>query len=398
MKSSLIVFTFFALALLAEAGRRPLDAVWSQVTPIRAAPQQVNKPNLIEIDGLLYLLNGVHDDCNTQTTTFLSNSVIYEYDPRTNIGRFINATGDIPDTRLFASQWRAGKDWMFGGGVFYNVQFTIIDFKSYNPLYRFSIEKHRDRTMGRWTAVIPTGTVPSPRTEMSVVENLQTSNEVYLFGGVTLGATGFQSFGEVYRYTINANRFDMIHAAFNPDDGSLGPKSRYHAHIFWYARGHTEEFEIHQGVHGTAAGLEELTDSWRFNVRTFQWRQIFPNPMMDEVRRHGANWQMKIRGQDYFCTALGDRTHTSSLVTLGCLFDIDTINNTICNNPDDNHGNGAWFQVATTGPILRTKYPGFTAFAMDKKVYLMAGEREDPFNATYNIQVWDDGVRILDFS
>jgi hypothetical protein len=386
--------TLIFVCLLMVCQISALRGVWQQLTPRGEQPHKVNKPNVVHMGGdKLVMFNGVQDDCNTGVTTSYNNSRVYLYDISRNSGKFIDATGDIPDTRLFAATWHDGeRSVIVGGGVFYNVQFSIIDFKAFDPLYKLTLQGNNRAT---WTILHPTGDVPSPRTEMSVIQNPNDEDEVYLYGGVSLQGPNFVSYGAMYKYSVSRNHFTLIHPGSPVDDGSDGlPKSRYHAAPYWLKDGHRSFIEVHQGVHAgsTSPISEELLDTWRFNVRTRQWTQVFPNPPIGFTRRHGIDFQIKERGQTYFCTTLGDTTHLGE-ETQGCLFPIVTINTTMCSNTDDNGGQGAWFTVPTRGTIVNSKYPG--GVTVGDKVYMMGGEHEVYLDPIHNIQVFNEGVSVL---
>jgi len=382
------------LCLLLVSQICALSGVWQHVIPNGEQPHKVNKPNVVHMGGKLVMFNGVQDDCNTGITTSYNNSRIYVYDIARNLGKFIDATGDIPDTRLFAATWHDGdKSVIVGGGVFYNVQFSIIDFKAFDPLYKLTV--HDDHAT--WTILHPTGDVPSPRTEMSVIQNPNFDDQVFLYGGVSLQGGNFISYGAMYRYSVSDNHFTIVHPGSLIDDGSDGlPKSRYHAAPYWLKDGNRDFVQVHQGVHAGAASpiSEELLDTWRFDVSTAQWAEVFPNPPIGFTRRHGLDFHIKEMGQTYFCTTLGDLTHEGEQ-TQGCIFPIVTIATTMCSNVDDNGGQGAWFVVPTTGTVFNAKYPG--GVAVGDKVYLIAGEHEVYLDPLHNVQVFNEGVSILGF-
>jgi hypothetical protein len=394
--NSFVYSTVFCFVLLHCA----LGSItWRTLTPIGEQPRTVNKPNFVSVgNGRIAMLNGIQDDCNTGNTTSYSNGQIYIYNTKDNTGKYIPATGDVPSTSLFVHYWKDGdRKIITGGGVYYNVQFTVIDFKPFNPLYMLTISSNYNSAV--WSKIIPTGDIPSPRTEMSVIQD-GTSNEMYLYGGVSIQEGGFTSFGEVYKYEISKKKFTLLSNGSRLDDGSDGiPKSRYHAHIFITKLRGDHEFEIHQGVHSAGGAnplSEELMDTWRFNINERIWRQIFPNPPISLTRRHGVEFQLKIRGRDIFCTSLGDLTHVDEIPTQGCLYPIVTENSTVCSNSRDNNNQGAWFNVPTQGPIVNSKYPGYAVIG--EKIYVVAGEHEEYLSETSTKQVFNTKIRVLDFS
>jgi len=146
----------------------------------------------------------------------------------------------------------------------------------------------------------------------------------------------------------------------------------------------------------------DILDYWQFNLDDKVWEEFFPDPTIgltgnteDPERRHDVQMQFAKHGHDYHCLFTGDKAHDSDVHTLGCIFDVDTVNNGQCNNPKKNHKQGSWQIVNYSGVLQRAKYPATAMVGL--KGYSFGGVHEEPLNATHNVQVFNTGVQVFDF-
>jgi hypothetical protein len=78
-----------------------------------------------------------------------------------------------------------------------------------------------------------------------------------------------------------------------------------------------------------------------------EWEEIYPDPEIgltgneeSSQRRHDVQAYFEKHSKSYQCLFTGDKIHDSPVHTLGCIFDIDTLENGLCNNPKDNQKQG----------------------------------------------------------
>jgi len=381
------IFVLIALLLLWESALSSVS--WTTKTPTGAQPHQVSKPNVVAVTNRkIVMFNGVKDDCATATNTWYSNEQVYIYDTKTNEGSWLTTTGDIPPAASFATAWKSGhgKVTVGGGGnyPYYYAPFTTYGFDTLYELDIFS---------GVWTTIETSGDVPSPRLEVS---HHEAGDKIYLYGGVAPSPSNpydYLSYGEVYEYDQSCREFTRLKNSSPLDDGSDGiPTSRYHAHLFKSGN----KLEIYQGVHRVNLSYSfDTLDTWRFNIRTRQWGEIHPSPLLSEPRRHGANFQFNHEGSQYGCIFSGDVHAIGITPTPGCLFATNTVSDTVCR--DLSTTTSGWFTLTTTGTPVKSKYPG--SDLVGGKLYVLGGHDvdNDPSSPTYG-QFWLSGVRVLDLT
>lgn len=363
-----IVFVFVILTTCV------LSVEWTSFTPEDHLPPQVSKPNCLAITNKeIVCFNGFKDDCATQTNYWYDNSQVYVYNTRTNKGKYVAMKGDIPPSSAFASAWKTGNGKVVvGGGIgAFSFFYQGLENRNFTVLYELNLSTKK------WKRLTPSGDIPSPRGQVSTLQDPDDFNVVYLFGGIaSLGGFNFVSHAELYRYTKDNNHFELL---------GVSNVSRYHAHM---AKTSSGELEISQGV--GREHIEEsvsLNSTFRFDLTTREWYEIQPSQPLPTQRRHGVEFQISVDGHLYGCLFSGDIEHEDRVECCGCIFATYTDTNLYCNAFDED---SEWVRLdqLILGEGIGVKYPGFDV--LGGKLYVFSGQ-----DVKETGQVFLDTVRVL---
>lgn len=291
----------------------------------------VEKPTYIKIKEecdafpkLAVYMNGINSDCLRKETTFMSPTRIAIHNFAQNEAWFVDPAtahpyGFYPPRGLFIFGYSPEPHTVLTGfgGTEYHVDFQLpIPFHPFNPVWKLNFTDSFQRAT--YYPIETFGDIPSPRTEMSIVEI--GDGDLFLFGGVALGSTGFDSFGDGYHFDYQTSTFTKLFDA--NDTNPTQPQSRYHAHLWFTVIDGVRWVILSQGVTRTSSGTFELNDEKAYNLDTNQWFNLTSVPALWQVTpnnstiRHGINYDFMTHDDEHvICTSLGDLEHTSNIST-----------------------------------------------------------------------------------
>ncbi len=225
----------------------------------------------------LYLFGGAHYVFELRPDFFGSlvvSDTLWRYDLRARRWSSLSPVGDRPAARTgcVAESF---------GGFFY--MFAGIDryFNVNNELWRF------DPRENQWTELAPNGPVPPPRYKPAVALD-QKEGKVYFYGGLAVGAAGFERVDDFWVYDIAENSFRELPNGIAPnrDQGAMGVLGgpmgrRYLVHV-------GGDLPTDVDCVGFPQRAKATGEVWAFDIAAESWTQLETRGPVPRLEYHAG--------------------------------------------------------------------------------------------------------------
>jgi hypothetical protein len=242
---------------------------WTKLQTCGVGPSERSRPAVAALGRDIYLFGGGFDEFASGEFQFYDD--LFVLDTRSARWQQLSPEGERPAPRAFAGHAALdrGRGFVvFGGGTFASDQSVT----SYGDLWQYSLAD------GRWLRLSDEPAGPGKRFDPKVWAH---AGKVYVFGGLT----------ETYEVTNDLWAFDLSTGAWSivTENGAAGsPPAR------GVARGPDRAADgllyFYSGEGGPDTSFQIFDDTWAFDVRAGQWRELTPTGacQLDAARNHNS--------------------------------------------------------------------------------------------------------------
>lgn len=210
----------------------------------------------------------------------------------------VESAGNIPGGRALSATWKdsAGNFWMFGGEDSYG--------NVYNDLWRYNITTHQwawisgestTNGAGNYGTQGTSSLASLPPSRSSIASAIDSSGNMWLFGGKDLGGSNY--YNDLWKYNPNTNMWTWVSGANTSNNlgvyGTKGTPGNANIPGARYSQVATADINGNLWIFGgsgysSTGTADALNDLWKYNIDTNLWTWMSGDDTSNPLGSYGT--------------------------------------------------------------------------------------------------------------